>query len=348
MRTLCALALAAAVGLVGCSGGRQGASDKAGGAEGPPTVLRLAYVDWVDNSADAQLLQGFADRVDSLSNGQLRVQIVNKPEYKAPDEELAVARGVRRGRFGLGWITTRRWDDLGVKTFQALHTPFLITDNETLRAVARDRLAKRMLLGVQGYGVVGLALVPRALLHPEAQRPLLGPADYDGMQFLVARSRATDDLLAAYGAKAVYTVDSVTAGPPGAVQPLRDSDGVETANVTLSPRFGTLFANRAVFDRLSDGERTFLRRAAGEMVERSLAELPTEEAGVRLHCETGSIALARPADLAALEKAARPVTAELERDRQTKELVGAIQRLSASVHPAASLVVPRSCRPASG
>src|SRR4051794_12465659 len=234
------VAASAAAALTGCSGGDRAAADKAGGGAPPTAVLRLGYVDWTDNGADAWLLHDFAEKVARRSEGRVRIRIV-KNDYAPPDEELAVARAVRAGRFDLGWMTTRRWNDLGVTSFQALQAPFLITGYHTMDAVARSPLAHRMLEGVGRYGMTGLVLVPRELVHPEAPRPLLGPSDYAGMQFLVARSRPTDELLARFGAKAVYTIASVTAGPPGSVQPLRDSTGVETENVVLSPRFGTLF-----------------------------------------------------------------------------------------------------------
>ena len=335
------LALAAALAAGCTSSYKLGAADKAGGAS-TPAVLRLGFVNWTDNGADLQLLQTFAGRVSRLSGGRLRVRLVNK-NYQPPDEEPRIAGGVRTGRFDLGWITTRRWDDLGVKSVDVFQAPFLFRGYRQLDAVARSHLAGRILDGLKRYKVVGLALVPRALLHPEGPRPLRAPSDYEGLQFLVARSRATDDLLAAFGARAVYTVDSVTAGPPGGVQPLRESSEVETANVVLAARVGTLFANRRGLERLSNRQRAALREAGREMVEQAIAQTPSEEAAARVHCRTGPIAMARPADLAALERAAEPVVGKLERDPETNDLIAKIRSLEASTPHDPPLVVPPAC-----
>jgi TRAP-type C4-dicarboxylate transport system substrate-binding protein len=340
-----AFGLAAAFGaaaLAGCSAGNRTPADKAGGGAPPTAVLRLAYVDWTDNGADAQLLQDFAAKVASRSGGRLRVDIINT-DYKAPDEELAVARAVRSGQFDLGWITTRRWNDLGVRSFQALQAPFLITGYGTTDAVARSPIAQRMLKGVGRYGVTGLALVPRELLHPEAPRPLLAPRDYAGLQFLVARSRTTDELLARFGAKAVYTIGSVTAGAPASVQPLRESSGVETANVVLSPRFGTLFVSRRALARLSSNQQAALRSASADMIDEAIAGTPPEREAARVHCQTGLLALAGPSDLAALEAAASPVTAELEHDRETRKLIAAIRKLEATTRAERPFALPAGC-----
>jgi TRAP-type C4-dicarboxylate transport system substrate-binding protein len=213
-------------------------------------------------------------------------------------------------------------------------------------AIASSPLAEGLLRGVDRYGVVGLALVPRALMHPAALRPLRGPGDYAGTQFLVARSRTTGDLLAAYGAKAVFTVKAVTSkGPPGAIFPLTD-DGtdVQTGNVTLYPRFGTLFANSGVFDRLSHDQRAALLAAAKDMVDEAITQTPSEEAAARVHCQTGRVVLASPSELGALRRAAQPVLAKLERDLQTRAAIAAIRSLAARTPPDPPLVVPQRCR----
>jgi hypothetical protein len=53
--------------------------------------------------------------------------------------------------------------------------------------------------------------------------------------------------------------------------------------------------------------------------------------------------MADPVELAALEQAARPVTAELESDSQTKQFIAEIRKLKASTRPDPPLVVPSGC-----
>jgi TRAP-type C4-dicarboxylate transport system substrate-binding protein len=336
----------AAIALTGCGSGQtRGAADKAGGGWSPPTTLRLAYVGWATNGEDATLLSWFANRVSKLSGGALRVRI-SDTEYGAPDEEQRIARGVRDHRFDLGWIATGGWDALGVKSFRALQAPFLITDYRLMDAVVRSRLASRMLRGLDRFGVVGLALVPNTLLHPAGPRAFIAPSSYRGVRFLVTRWRTTDELLSALGARPVYTVPP---GGPGGLHPLLDANKTGsytlTGNVVLYARLNTLFANPAALARLSDEERAVLNRAAGELVADAIAETPSEQSAVRGECAWGAITMAPRKDLAALARATRPLTAELERGPQTKAFISEIRKLKVSTPRDPSLVIPSGCEP---
>ena len=57
-------------------------------------------------------------------------------------EERTIA-AVRGGRFDLGWIGARAWDEVGVKSFRALQAPFLITSNPLLDRVVDEPAGRR-------------------------------------------------------------------------------------------------------------------------------------------------------------------------------------------------------------
>jgi len=351
MRTpLCQAGLAAAIValLAGCSSAhRHGLADKAGGSATQPTSLRLAYVSWSTSGPDSFLLRQFANRVDTLSHGSLRVHPVDT-NYRAPDEEAQVARAVRAGRFGLGWIASGGWDNVGVSTFRALQAPFLITRYGVMDAVARSPVAAQMLGGLRPYGFVGLALVPSTLLHPSlhlpAQAPLTVPASYRGIRFLVARWPTTDALISALGGKPAFTVAT---GGPGALKPLLDyttaGEEVVTANVVLDGRFNTLFANANVLAQLSAGQRQALERAARDLIGQAIRARPSEQSAVPSQCEVGRMALASPEELAALANAAQPVTQRLEQDARTRAYIARIRTLKAAIPVDRAVRVPPRC-----
>ena len=351
MRTpLCRAGLAAAIValLAGCSSGHtHGSADKVGGSSAPPASLRLAYVSWSTGGPDAFLLRRFADRVDTLSHGSLRVHVVDT-NYRAPNEEALVARAVRAGRFGLGWIASGGWDNVGVSTFRALQTPFLITGYGVMDAVARSPVAAQMLGGLRPYGVVGLALVPSTLLHPSlhlpAKAPLTGPSSYRGVRFLVMRWPTTDTLLSALGGRPAFTVAT---GGPGALKPLLDyttaGEEVITANVVLSGRFNTLFANSKALAGLSATQRHALERAAHDLIGQAIRLTPTQQSAVPSQCESGALALASTEDLAALATAARPVTQRLAQDARTRAYITRIRAMKAAIPADRAVSVPPRC-----
>ena len=354
------LAALAAVLLVGCSESNgQGAADKAGGSTAP-VVLRLGASDSIE-VAESQNVRYFAAQVAKLSGGKLRVRVTFQAAGDGvPDVEARTVRLVRAGRFDLGWIGARAWDEFGVRSFQALQAPFLISDYALLGKVVTSPLAGEMLAGLESQDVVGLGLIPGLLRHPIGfTRPLVSLSDFAGARVRDLPSRATDALLEALGATPVHVSNAAF----GAAIEGRRIDGTElsfanaplvggivAANVTFFPKVLTLFAGARAFERLSDEQRNVLRTAVARTLEQLTAHpvdtaLAFEGVLARQYCHTplGRVVLASERELAALVRATRPVYAELERDLQTKALMRQIRELKASLPPAPPLVVPSSC-----
>ena len=205
--TTLAAALAVAV-LTGCATShRVRGADKAGGSDAP-LVLRLGDVDSEDYSNTTRVLEYFGEQVAKLSGGTLRVRVIyDAAGHERPDGEAQVARKVRDGSFDLGWIGAAAWDELGVTSFQALHAPFLVTDDVLLDRVATGPLAGSMLGGLREAGVQGLAVVPESLRNPVGlRRPLVSLGSFRGARLIVTPSRATDAALRALGATPVHAL----------------------------------------------------------------------------------------------------------------------------------------------
>jgi TRAP-type C4-dicarboxylate transport system substrate-binding protein len=356
-RTRAVLALALAATLVagllaGCGAGRsEGAADKAGGS-GAPVVLRLASP-WPQGQPDTPVLEYFAAQVSQLSGGRMRIQLIfDALGQSRPDVEPRVAGFVRDGRFDLGWIGARAWDELGVTSFQALQAPFLITDYTLLKRVVTSSLARRMIAGLKGARVVGLALIPDLLRYPDtARRPLVSAADFRGVRLRVFPSKATDMLLRALGATPEHVSGSainaeIASGRIDGSEtslPLAPPHSIITGNVPLFPRVNTLFVNPTVLAKLTSDERSVLRAAAARTLAHVLRRPLSTAVMARQFCRGGGrIVLANATELAALERAARPVYSQLERIAETRNLIASIRALKASL-PASVSVVPAGC-----
>ena len=183
----------------GCSLSGNDDADKAGGS-GAPVVLRLAVADDADQP-DAPYARYFARRVSALSDGSVRVKVVwDAAGQDSPGYELGIARLVGEGDFELGWMGARAWDRMGIKSFQALQAPFLVSDDELLGRITTSPLAARMLDGLDGHGFVGLALVPERLRYAiGAKHALASPDAFAGARVQVKPSGATDALMRALG-----------------------------------------------------------------------------------------------------------------------------------------------------
>jgi TRAP-type transport system periplasmic protein len=362
MRPIAALVVAAALAVVwltGCSTSREPhTADKAGGTGGV-VVLRLGAIDTRD-SGDLPALAYFARQVDELSGGSVRIHTTwAAAGLHRRDAPLELGRMVREHELDLGYMGAEVWDKLGVRTLSGVFAPLLVDSDPLLDAVARGRLAARILGGLRHAGVVGLALVPRSLGPVEGRaRAFLTPGDFAGARVAIMASRTIDMTLRALGARPVHasvaamgTWDGrVEAQLPGFDEPL--VAGVVAGNVPLLPRLNTLFANPDSLNGLSRDQRAALRRAAARTRAHVAATRPSAQAALDAFCSTGRGAspsgggravLATRAKLAALRSATRPVYARLRRDRTTNELIERIETLKRSVTPVPAAHLPRGC-----
>jgi TRAP-type C4-dicarboxylate transport system substrate-binding protein len=265
---------------------------------------------------------------------------------------------VRAGRYDLGWVAARAWDELGVRSFEALQAPFLITNYPLLRNVMKSPLATEMIAGLKDENVVGLALIPGLLRHPIGiKRPLVSLSDFTGARIRDLPSKATDALLQALGAVPVHVsgddfgqelakarIDgeelSIINAPIG---------GILTANVAFFPKVLTLFAGKDSFARLSDEQQRILRTAGERTLKHNTtyavrAALAAEGGWARQYCRLpGRIVLATKKEQAELVRATQPVYNRLDRDPQTKAEIAQIRGMKASLPSPPPIVVPASC-----
>jgi TRAP-type transport system periplasmic protein len=356
-RLLFALAAAAAMVAAACTGG--GGGDKAGGS-GEPVVLRLSngYGCWEDCLPAAAY---FVNRVGELSGGALRIEVVHERGVNSePGFEQDIVRDVQAGKADLAWVGTRVFDTFGVKSFQALTAPMLVDSYPLLQAVLDSNVPAEMLRGLDGLGVTGLGIVGDSLRRPAAaQKPLLGPAGWQGITFAVIRSDGEAAAIQALGA----TPSGLWSGPSLSQALMsRKVQGVEkglfayqkdtldrfapyvTANVILWPQMLALLANPGRLSRLNGDQRGWLDRAAREAATRSTSLLKGEDQIVSDLCHGATrFADASQADLAALRQSFAPVYADLEQDAQTKAFIDRIEQLKASTPPGPELSIPAGC-----
>jgi hypothetical protein len=210
----------------------------------------------------------------------------------------------------------------------------------------RDMLGRMDSLGVEPVG-----LLPGPLQYLLTTRPVSGPADLSGrvigyngfdhgartLEALGARPRAIGAGFAHYGGldgDVEHTDALIGSGFPGQAKHL-------AANLAFWPRPLVLFAS----PRVGSGDLELLRRAAAEASSRVRA--PAEErerdqaqvlcrAGVQLH----------QVDIAAMQRAVRPVYDRLESDPRTRRVVESIQSIAREVNAPASVLRCAAPQPA--
>ena len=347
---LAIIGIGAAVAAVVFNGGSQ--ADKAGTKTAPVTLDLVGLAPYLETEPAVAF---FAKRVDELSGGNLLV----RPVPPTSGDEVGLLSDVSSGRIDLGWVATRAFDRLGVKSFQALTAPLLIDSYLLEEAVISSDIPDRMLNGLARVGLTGLAVLGAPLSKPIAvEKPLLRPADWRGKTFSLFHSSGQ--------AAAIRALDAAPREVGISRRGLRTRvvQGYETsllfyggsgfrgeqdapyvaANVNLWPLSVALFANPSTLSSLTEAQRDWLKLAATEAAARSTSLFEHEERFVPAICAAGGrLANATPADLRALKAAFAPVYASLEQDPETKAFIARIEQLKHSPPRGYALRIPAGC-----
>lgn len=300
----------------------------------------------------------FVSRVEELSGGDLRIEVIHEWGHTLPNAEQEIVRGVSEGEVDLGWVGARVFDTLGVDDLQALQAPMLIDSYALQDAVIKSGITEEMLRGLDAVGVAGFGVLADGLRKPIAiDRPLLSPEDYRGITFETFRSEGQFEAIRALGAA---TTDvwgpALTEGlERGRIQAfeknllvyqLLDMDKralYVTANVNLWPQMDVLFANPERFTELTEEQQGWLEQASADAADLSVALIERDQRIVAALCESGAhFASATRADLRALRHAFVPAYAELARDPETRAFIEQIEELKAST-PGSPLTIPAGC-----
>jgi TRAP-type C4-dicarboxylate transport system substrate-binding protein len=289
-------------------------------------------------------LQWFAEEVEGLSSGHVRLRFFNHWTHTTnPREETTTIAGVASASADLCWAGTRAFGCLGVRSLDPLQAPLLFQEYESVDAVCRDALIDEMLEPLERIDLTGLAVLPGALRKPFSfTRRLIDPRDYEGARLRIHESVVADATYRALGAKAVLLSPAQMSYRPETVVDGMDLQtaaivswgvsGSVTFNVNLWPRTLAFVASRKTFGWLGGPEQELLRTAAQNTLNRALAALAGQAERDRDELPaTVGIVLASDEQLARLRDQVEPVYDDLRRNRETRAGLEKVEALVARV-----------------
>jgi len=354
--TIFSLALVAA--LVGGCGGAQSVppQDKAGAQT---LVLKLATVDSVADAGGINVgPMTFIKDLESVSAGLIKVDVATSYGDQATDAESQMVNAIASGDVDGGWPSTRAFANAGIPTLEAVEAPLTITSYAANKAVVSGHVAGDLLAGLKGTGVKGLGLAVGPLRRPfAAQAPLLGLADWKGVNFRSFNSPIQADVIRALGATSVTAAndwpDQVAAGKLRGVE--FDIEQYEmnsaseapyvTANVVLWPKVFVLAVSQQRYDSMTAQQRSWVQQAADAATKASVDATYDESTAATTLCARGvRFVDASPSQLAALHDAVRPVVDKLAADPVNGPLLAEIQQIAVKYPQVEEPDVPPSCR----
>lgn len=281
-------------------------------------------------SSDAGVpeLRFFAEEVARLSEGELRIRIVNGWTRAGDrDEERTLLTDLAAGLADLAWVGTRAIGaTFGVRALDPLEAPLLFDSSEAVSRMLTGEVSSELSHHVECTGLVGLVVLPGALRRPLGlTRPLVTTSDWRGAVIRVHTSLVEEKTVRTLGAQPVLRHAGELRGPrPVGIDGMdlhADAiaqwgyTGYLTWNVPLWPRTLLLAANRDSHQRLGHDQRAVLDRAAQSTRDRVTSGISGADERERraVPAETRMLA-ATPDELAELRRAVEPVHDELRRD----------------------------------
>jgi TRAP-type transport system periplasmic protein len=332
-----AVLLAAALAVTGCQ-----ARDRAGGStDVETTTLRFALT-----GDPGPQITAWADEVDQLSKGTLKVAFVRDTRAGQPDYETGTIADVRTGIVDMASVGARAFDNAGLTSFQPLLTPMLIDSLELEGKVFEAGLPQQVLPSLDQLDLVGVGILPgpiRKVLG--VAKPFTTPADFKGQVVGIQASGVADQTFRALGG-------TTKAVPPGARltgldaydQQLGSIQGNHynlqakfvTGNLNLWPRPLVIIANQDVNRRLTDDQRATMVTAAKDAISVAMeAERSGDANAIPNLCKAGlSFAQSSDSDLASFQKALAPVYAAIRKDPANAAVYDKITMIKNTLHRA--------------
>jgi TRAP-type transport system periplasmic protein len=335
-------------------------SDKAGGSPGP-VVLRLAGA---ADLRDAPPVAYFVRRVDALSDGALRIEVLDRWGGSDPGAEGPLLQAVTAGDVDLGWVGSSALAYRGLPGFGALTAPMLIDSSPLQEAVLRTSIPGRTLRGLSRIRLVGLGILAEGLARPVAvDGPLLDPADWRGIR-VGTESGPPVGAIETLGAVPVQAIgaslerqlddgqiQAFDLDIPGYVRlGLASRAAYVTVNVALWPRWDVLLADPDALSSLTEQERAWVRRAAEEAAANSVAITDDGEGFLDEACQGGALfSTASQREIATLRGSFAGIYRTMEQDPVTRAFLEEIQELKRSTPTGSEPSIPAGCLgPSSG
>ena len=151
-------------------------------------VIKFSHVVANDTPKGKGALK-FKELAEKYTNGKVRVEVYpNSSLYKDKEEIEAL----QLGSVQMLAPSTAKFAPLGAKEFEALDLPWLFKDDETYAQAMKGPVGQWLFKKLEAKGITGLAYWDNGFHMVSANRPLLKPADFEGLKFRISGSKIAD------------------------------------------------------------------------------------------------------------------------------------------------------------
>jgi tripartite ATP-independent transporter DctP family solute receptor len=308
------------------------------GAEQDRTVLRLGH-GMAPSHPVSQGMRYMAEQVDSLSGGQMRVEIY-------PSEQLGTERQclelLQIGSLDMAKVSSAVLEGFS-HDYRVFGLPYVFRDDEHRFDVLEGEIGREILLSGRDVWLRGLTYYDAgSRSFYTAETPVRSPEDLEGLKIRVQQSPVAIQMVQALGAQAtpisfgeLYTalqqgvVDGAENNPPS-LHSTRHYELVDYYSLdqhTAPP--DVLLVSTHTWERLSEQEREWLQAAADRSLQRQKQLWAAAEKEAMKVVKEAGVEIVRP-DKSAFVEAVQPLYEQYEENQpRVYELFQRIRSLNA-------------------
>src|ERR1700726_121223 len=153
-----------------------------------PIIIKFSHVVANDTPKGKGALK-FKELVEKYTDGKVKIEVYpNSSLYKDKEEIEAL----QLGSVQMLAPSTAKFAPLGAKEFEALDLPWLFKDEATYDKAMKGPVGKWLFQKLESKGITGLAYWDNGFHMTSANRPLLTPADFQGLKIRISGSKIAD------------------------------------------------------------------------------------------------------------------------------------------------------------
>lgn len=194
-----ALSASLAFAAIGCgTSSKEGAGSGAGKDTGEKIVLKFSHV-VTDESPKGKAAKKFAELVKEKTNGRVEVQVFPSSSLYGDKEEMEALQANN-----VQMIAPSMTKLVGfVPSFQIVDMPFLFASDKAATDFWAGEAGQKMFKTLEPQGILGLAMWPNGFKQfTDNARPLVTPADFNGLKFRTQAGKVLEAQFKALGAGA--------------------------------------------------------------------------------------------------------------------------------------------------
>jgi len=160
-----------------------------------PIIIKFSHVVANDTPKGKGALK-FKELAEKYTNGKVKVEVYPNSQLFKDKEEIAA---LQLGSVQILAPSTSKFAPLGAKEFEALDLPWLFNDEAAYAKAMKGPLGKWLFKKLEPKGISGLAFWDNGFHMVSSNRPLLMPADFQGLKIRISGSKIADQYLREIG-----------------------------------------------------------------------------------------------------------------------------------------------------